>query len=269
MKKVIKILFIILMLIITIYFFDNFILAKFLNKHSLEKESIKFAENFENSPFSISKIIMFSSGYGENKDTNFQKTNWILDIFQYTDIALYISPSGDKLDSSNTIKKLSLENINISAPKLGTSSLYYLDSLNFGTSTTNENFKLDEKLEFTVLNDENANNEIHTNTPVFFTDCSNPITLKYVNKHIKKDFIVNSNEPIFFNGKLLEIADVDLNQLEAKINFTINIQSNDDKNYFYHLSLPICLENDKNSIFEGNILSENEYKDCKFYKKQL
>ena len=110
---------------------------------------------------------------------------------------------GETLTSSNTVKKLSLENISLSAPILGTPSLYYLDSLNFGTANFNGTYKLDDFLEFTVLNDENNNNNIQSNTPVFFTDCSNPITLKYVNPSIKENYTVTSNEPIFFDGRLL------------------------------------------------------------------
>ena len=267
MKKIFKIFFIVLLLIILIYIFTNFILTKFLNKYNFEKDNVQFAQNLQNSPFSISKIIIYSSGYGKNKNTNFQKTNWVLDIFQYSDIAIYISPSTDELDASNTVKKLSLENINFSSPTIGSPFIYYLDSLNFGTATIDENHKIDNSIEFTVLNDENKNNEIQSNTPVFFTDCSNPITLKYVNKKVKENFVVNSNEPLFFNGQLLKMANINLKNLGTTINFNINIQSNDNKNYFYKLSLPLPLENNNSSIYDGSILVKNEYLNYRFIEE--
>ena len=210
----------------------------------------------ENSPFSIGKIVMYSSAYGENKNTTFQKSSWILDILQYSDIAIYINHSGENLTSSNTVKKLWLENFRIQKPNLGIPSLYYLDSLNFGTSDFNENNQLTNSLEFTVLNDENKNHEIQSNTPVFFTDCSNPITLKYVNQSIKENFALASQEPLFFDGRLLEKANISLSDLQATIDFTIHIQSNDNQNYFYAVSLPIFLENENNSINSGSILME-------------
>lgn len=264
MKKLLKTLFIILLLTLSIYLFYNFIFIKYLNKYKLENSSIKINENTQNSPFEISKVIMYSSGYAENQNTTFQQSSWILNILQYSDIAIYIKHSEDELDTSNSVKKLYIDNINFSNPKLGSASLYYLDSLNFGTANIDKNYKLDNPLEFTVLNDENKNNSIQSNTPVFFTDCSNPITLKYVNESVKEDYSITSNEPVFFDGRLLKMASLSLDDLQANINFTIHIESNDNKNYFYDLSLPVILENDNSSIYDGSILVENEYENYKF-----
>lgn len=259
------------LLIISLSFLLIFLLyhlfTRFWNKHSLEQESIKFSESLQNSPFSVSKIIMYSSAYGENQNTTFQKSNWILNILQYTDIAIYLEHSGKNLTSANTLKTLLLENIQISSPTLGNPSLYYLDSLNFGTATFHENYKLDNTTEFTVLNDENKNNEIQSNTPVFFTDCSNPITLKYVNQAVKENYIVTSNEPVFFDGRLLNMANIALTHLEANISFDIHIESNDNIDYFYHFSSPILLENGESSIYDGSILVEKSFENEKFRKK--
>lgn len=267
MKNLMKKILIVLLLILFIFLLYHFILAKFLNKYSLEKEFINFSESIQNSPFSVSKAIMYSSAYGENQNTTFQKSNWILNILQYTDIAIYLEHSGKSLNSANTIKKLSLENIQISPPMLGMPSLYYLDSLNFGTATFHENYKLDNSIEFTVLNDENENNEIQSNTPVFFTDCSNPITLKYVNQSVKENYIVTSNEPVFFDGRLLKMANIPLSNLEANISFDIHLESNNSIDYFYHFSLPIYLENNNSSIYDGSIMIEKSFENYKFIEK--
>ena len=267
MRNLVKKFLIVLLLILFIFLFYHLVLTKFLNKYSLEQESIKFSESVQNSPFSISKVIIYSSAYGENQNTTFQKSNWILNLLQYSDIAIYLEHSGENLNPSNTIKTLTLENIQISSPMLGKPSLYYLDSLNFGTATFHENYKLDNSTEFTVLNDENRNNEIQSNTPVFFTDCSNPITLKYVNQSIKENYIVTSNEPVFFDGRLLNMANIPLGNLESNISFDIHLESNDHTDYFYHFSLPIYLENDDSSIYDGSILVEKNFENDKFRKK--
>jgi len=214
----------------------------------------------------VDKNSAFIINY-ENQNTTFQKSNWVLNILQYSDIAIYLEHSGETLTSSNTIKQLSLENLQISAPKIGTPALYYLDSLNFGTATFSQIHKLDNSIEFTVLNDENKNKEIQSNTPVFFTDCSNPITLKYVNQSIKENYTITSHEPVFFDGRLLQMANVPLADLEADIHFDIYLKSNDNIDYFYHLSLPIFLENDDSSIYDGSILVEKSFENYKFLKK--
>lgn len=195
-------------------------------------------------------MILYSSAFGENKNTTFQQTSWILNIFQYSDIAIYLENNGDTLDSFNTVKKLYLENMTVETPKIGSPNLYYLDSLNFGTPTINENYKIADSLEFTVLNDANKEDNIQYNTPVFFTDCSNPITLKYVNQALKENFEITSNEPVFFNGKLLKMANISLPDLETRIGFRIHVVNHENQDFYYDLSLPITLENEKNSVFE-------------------
>lgn len=267
MKSVIKTLIILFLIILIICIFYNFIWSKFQNKHRFEKSTIQMSESLENSPFSLAKVILYSSAYGNNKNTTFQQTNWILDIFQYTDIAIYIKNTENELNSSNSVKKLFLENISISTPKLGSPNLYYLNTLNFGTPHITEHNKIDTSLEFTVLNDPNQQNNIQYNTPIFFTDCSNPITLKYVNHPIKENFEITSNEPVFFNGKLLKMANINLSDLETTISFTIRIINHNNEEYSYHVSLPIHLTEEENSMDNGNILVEKTYKNLKFIKQ--
>ena len=258
---------VVLLTILLIYLSYHFVFSKSINKAKLEKESLEFAQNYRKTPFSISKIVMYSSGYGKNKNTKFGQNSWILDILQYTDIAIYIYNGEDELSYDNSVKKLWIDEVTLSSPKVGKSNLYYLDSLNFGTANVNEDFKIEDSLEFSVLNDANKENEIQSNTPVFFADCSNPITLKYVNNPIKENYSISTSDPIFFDGKLLKIAGISLDSLQANIHLKINIENNDDGHYSYNLSMPIPLEDAKNSIFDGSILVENEYENLKFLKE--
>ncbi len=267
MKNFIKILFCVLLVFLIFFLFYHFIWLKYLNKYRFEKSSIALHENSENSPFSISKVIVYSSGYGQNKNTTFQQSSWILDIWQYSDIAIYLKNSGEELNSFNTVKKLFLENIHFSSPKIGLPNLYYLDSLNFGTQSVNENYKIADSLDFTVLNDTNEEGSIQYNTPVFFTDCSNPITLKYVNRPVKENYTITSNEPVLFNGNLLKMANIDLKDLEITIGFRIHVVNHENEDYFYDFSLPISLESEEHSIYEGSILFKRDFENLKFMKE--
>ena len=258
MKNFIKFVIVIFVIIAIIYLGYTFI---FTNKRASQT-----AESAQNSPFSISKITVYTSAHGINKNANFQQNNWVLDIWQYSDIAVFIDNGESTLSPENTVKALSLTDISISAPKLGTSNLYYLDTLTFGTPTISENYKLADYLEFTALNDSNENSWAKYNTPIFFTDCSNPITLKYVNNPVKENFEIQANEPVFFDGRLLKMAEIPLDDLAATIHFTVNLKSNDDKKFECKIALPISLENETSSIYDGSVLIENEYEDLSFEK---
>ena len=252
MKKFLKILLIIIFFILCFYLFYYFI---FVHLKVLQNSS----QTPKNNPFSLAKIVVYSSAYGENKDTTFEQSKWILDIFQYSDIALYIDNGNAELNSENTIKKLWIENVKITTPNLGSPHLYYLNSLNFGTANFNKQDEISEHLEFTVLNDENLDSNLQYNTPTFFTDCSNPITLKYVNHSVKNEFEITSNEPLSFNGKLLQTAGISLKDLSAKLQLTIHIINHNNEDFYYNLFLPIPLETETQSILEGNLLFEKSY----------
>lgn len=259
MKKFVKRFVIILLCILAIYLLYRFLFLKPQTQNN--------PETTETSPFSVAKVMLFSSAYGENKDTTFGQSNWILDILQYSDIAIYLENGGADLSAENTVKKLWIEDIALSKPKIGRPSLYYLDSLNFGTAHFNEHNEIQEKLEFTVLNDKNIEDNLQYNTPTFFTDCSNPITLKYVNHSVKSNYEVTSDEPVSFNGKLLEMANISLDDLKAKLDFTVHIVANNNEEFYQRLSIPIELENENNNILSGSILVENDASNLKFTKK--
>lgn len=261
MKKFFKILLMVTLLVLLIYLFYHFAFVPF-------KSSKNSYQNSENSPFSLAKIIVYSSAYGENKDTTFEQSKWILDLFQYSDIALYIDNGNTELNSENTIKKLWLENIKIAKPNIGSPYLYYLNSLNFGTAHFEQQDKIQESLEFTVLNDENLDSNLQYNTPTFFTDCSNPITLKYVNHSIKKGFEISSHETVSFHGKLLQMADIPLVNLASNLQLTIHITNHNNEDFYYDLSLPIPLETQSQSILEGSVLMESSLENKNFLRKE-
>ena len=240
-KKIVLIIVIIILGILDIVLFKNLIYQKYKNKTFIEETDVKFAKELKNSPFKINKIVLYSSGFGINKNTNFQKSNWILDIYEYTDIALFV-------DNKEAIKSLEISNFNSDF-----GNLYYLDVTKFGTEKILNNFQVNPNLSFTVLNDSNQENLINFNTPVFFADGSNPITLKFVNM-VAKDFTIENNEKLKFDGSLLKRVNPNLNKLKTTISFDVSIKDYNNEEYSTTIKLNIPIENSNSSIFDGSIL---------------
>lgn len=254
-KKIILTIIVIILIILDTYLIFNYIYLKYKNKLFIENNDVIFAENIKNSPFRINKIVLYSSGFGQNRNTKFQNSNWILDIYQYTDIALY-------LDCKEAIQSLSISNF-----KSNFGNLYYLDSTKFGTEEILNNYEINSTLEYTVLNDSNEENSINYNTPIFFADGSNPITLKFVNM-IAKNFIIENNEKLEFNGSLLKKTNTKLEDLKSNISFDINIKTYHNEEYSTTVNLNIPIENENSNIFKGSILEENFYYMPPFIKQK-
>ena len=271
MKKVILSFTLIIVLLITIFISYEFIYLTFKNKAELEN-SISEIEKNEQSPFVIEKEAIFNSASAKNNVENkkFDENNWLFTLLQYTDIAIYIKPVDKKLSESNTVKNLSIDNIKIkTSDKLSKSDLYFLDAQNFGTDKFKESDLINENLTFTVLNDKNKDNIIKSNTPVFFSDCSNPITLKLVNV-VDENFKLATNEMYSFNSKILDKykdeTNYDLSNLDYEISFDINLTSYSNVNYTY----PVLITNNYSKLdFEKgyNLIVKTDFTFDKFIEK--
>ena len=249
MKKIILSFSLIILLLAITFISYNFIYATIKNKMELEA-SVEQVEKNNQSPFLIEKEAIFNSASAKNNVGNkkFDENNWLFTLLQYTDIAIYIKPAEKKLSTSNTIKKISIDNIKINkSDNLLDSKLYYLDAQNFGTDIYKDSDLIENELSFSVLNDKNKDNIIKTNTPVFFSDCSNPITLKLVNT-VDDNFKLSTNELYSFNSKILDKYitenNYDIKNLDYEISFDINITSHDDVSYTY----PIVIKNEYSKL---------------------
>lgn len=246
-KNAILIILIIIILFLDFYLFFNYIYIRYKNKNMLETTDIKLFNELSSSPFKIDKIILYSSAYAKNKNTNFQNINWLLDIYQYTDIAIYI-------DSKESIKSLSITN-----PVLKNNShkLYYLDGYQFGTGNFSEDFEINDTLNFSILNFDNSDNSIKYNTPIFFADSSNPITLKFTNT-LFKNFSIPNSEKLIFNGTLLSKTPIKLESLMSNLSICINITTHNNNNYEKLLNINIPIKDETSTIFDGHIYVEED-----------
>lgn len=253
-KKFIILCIYLLISLIILYLLINFVYNKSKLKSSFEKEII-LNNSYETSDiFKINKIVLFSSANAINNETI--RNLWNLNIYQYTDIAIYIDNNIENgLTSKNTVKKLYIDNIDFgNLNTLGTPCFYYKDIKDFGNSNLLEYNKINESLNFNIISNDTP---LDTSKPNFYTTCQIPITIQFVNTNIKKNAIIpNNGTPLKFDGSLLSKANISLNSLLCNLSFNINIISNLDEKFIYNVSFTIPLEDDKNSIYNGYIKQE-------------
>ncbi len=247
MKKKIFIILFFILFIIALAIFFIFYVKKIWNNNQLKQN--------EDPKFNISKIQYYSNVGAVSNQTTYQNPEWNLNVYQYTDIAIYVERIED-YNTDNYIKKLYLNNINISKSEKGVQKLYYLNPVNFGdsdiTNLTDEN-KITDGLEYNIINYENKENDIKYSIPIFFEDCSNPITLRYLNSDIITNYTISTTEPIEFNGSLLKNANINLEDIEANISMDLNLITESGYTHTINLEFEIPLKNKNSTIYDGEI----------------
>ena len=214
--------------------------------------SLKIANQNQNSVFRISRILLYSSGNAIDNSDNKSLQN--LSICQYTDISLSIDNTSyiSDLTTTNTVKELYIDNIQIKTnAEKGNQQLNYKNLNNFGkfeTINTPENGRID----FNIINTNEQNDTADYSTPTFYADCSNPISLGYLNRDIVQNFSINEQTTsLSFNGKLLQQANVNLEEISYVINFDIHIKNYDNDNFVYHATIDGNLNSSDNSLYSG------------------
>jgi hypothetical protein len=248
-----------------------------------------FDEN-KNSSFYISQVLIYSSADGEDESSD--KSLKDISISQYSDIAIYISNDNNskELSEENTINELYIDNIQIETEQQNGKFIFgYKNPKDFGKyadiidSLNTENLSSENTMQNTInlasadttkdidTSDENSKivfDVIHSNSEEvedstkanFFTDCSNPITLGFVNSEIIKHFkLSEENKLLAFNGTILKEANVDLEKITPRISFEIHLVNNLNEEYYRKVYLDIELANNNGSIEDGYIISWSRY----------
>lgn len=219
--------------------------------------SLKIANQNQNSVFRISRILLYSSGNAI--DNSYNKSLQNLSICQYTDIALTIDNTSyiSDLTTTNTVKELYIDNIEITTnAQKGSPYLNYKDLNSFAT------FKLldvpeNGRIDFNIIHTNEQNESADYSTPTFYADCSNPISLGYINRDIVENFSVDDQvNSLSFNGKLLGQAGVNLDEISYVLNFDIHIKNYDDDNFTYHATINVNL-NDSDGTLNSGYLYES------------
>ncbi len=124
-KKKIILCTIVLILLFIVFFLAYLVFNKYVLKSNFENSVLNFADKNQSTIFEIKKVALFSNCNAKNK--NISVSNYTLEnIYQYTDIALFISNESVEKNLENTFKKVSIENIKFNTmPSIRTTSIIF------------------------------------------------------------------------------------------------------------------------------------------------
>ena len=248
--KNVKLAFVILIIlaIILLILYYNFVFSDAFAKNNFANQMIEIAEENESPIFTIQRILLYNSANAIDNSENQSLSN--LSISQFTDISIYIdnSQTVSDLTDENTVKELYIDNIDITANSdMGTKILNYKNPLNFGKYQdvlSPEN----DRIDFAIVNTNDENQNHNYDEPTFYTDCSNPISLGYLNKDILTNYSVSSDSSsVSFNGKVLQEANVNLQDINYTLSYTIHIVNNLNQKFAYNMKLNVDLD----GIYDG------------------
>lgn len=243
---------IIIILITAIFFIRNF----FINKN-FENDALSFYDLNETIPFSVKKMVLFSSATANSKNINQSVSS--LNISQYCDIGIYLN----NLDKENNIiKSIYIDKISISPTELGTPSLYKKNLLDLGKCSFEEKNIIQDNFHYNIIN---LDKKIDYNNYEMYNDGSTPISLGFFNKNIKENFLTDDKE-ILYNGSLLKKASIPQISIKCNVSFTINIITNNDEHYICNITVDIPFENNESSIYTDGYVTENIDKSSKFIR---
>ena len=224
-----KLIFVILLIALFAVFllYYVFIFSKNFARNQFANEMINISDENENSIFSIQKLLLYSSANAIDSSENQSLKN--MSIYQYTDLSIYIDnlETVSDLTDENTVKELYIDNIVITSnADRGIKLLNYKNPLDFGK------FKMlqapeNNRIDFTIVNTNSENENHDYSKPTFYTDCSNPITLGFMNKDILTNYSVSADSStVSFNGKVLQEANIPIEDINYTLNFSIHIVNN-------------------------------------------
>ena len=114
----------------------------------------------------------------------------------------------------------------------------------------NKNIQGNDKIEFNIVYTNEENEKANYDEPTFYTDCSNPITLEYLNNNIVSHYKMDENKSVAFDGSILKEAGIETESLSCKVKFKINIVNNNDEKYSCWINFAIPLDD----IYEGTTM---------------
>lgn len=279
-NKLVKfIVFILLVILLAVLIKINYTDAQ--RKVALENTIADMTTLNSKQTFSIDKIYLYSSANATNNET--KKSMWNLNVYQYTDIALYISGNATNKDQ-NTIKELYTDNVKFDSLNVGTPNMHYKSLFEFGKFNLETENIITDRLNYEVIEpakaeqkdnvsinsevtntadnieirDTNTNSSNNINStsdilyvetlnyskPQIYSDVSNPITLEYMNL-IKSNYLVSDIEnPLVYNGSLLKRAGVDLTSISGNITFKIHIKNILGESYVANVKIAIPLKDE-------------------------
>ena len=262
--KNVKLAFVILIILCLalVFAYYYFVLNDSIYRDNYANQMIGISDNNENTIFSIQKVVLYSNANAidNSKDQSLSDVS----ICQYSDLGISIdnSQSSSELTDENTVKQLYIDNI-VMTSKLdkGTKILNYKNPFSFGKYKEIES-PINNRIDFKIINTNQENESNNYDEPTFYTDCSNPINLGYLNKDLLTKYSVsNESSTVSFNGKVLKEANISLDDINYNLKFTIHIVNNLNEKFSYNMNLDVNLD----GIYDGytyraKSTSGNEYR---------
>ena len=243
----------IVLLILSIFVYTHIFKVENVRKTYAE-ETTKFIENNENPVFKIGQIVLYSSANAIDNSNGDLKD---IDISQFTDMEIYIDNKvkTTEITAENTINEMYISNIKIeSQSKDGEKIFNYKNPQNCGKYVDLSNWEADGIL-FNIARTNEEDKNANYDQNIFYTDCSNPISLGYINKNILKGCQVSKEiGTVAFDGSILKSAGIDTKNLKTKISFSINITNNYNEKFVCDLSVDIDLESEDDGIYSGYLI---------------
>lgn len=253
-KKVLIIIDIILFLV-TVFAY-KYIFDIETGKTVYAEETERIVENAENPVFKIDKIVLWSSAYAvDNSDKSLKD----IDISQFTDIEIYIDNLSKikEVTAENTVNSLFIDNIKIETNELNRDVRFnYKNPYNCGKFEDISNWEADGIL-FKVVTTNQKQADADFNDNLFYTDCSNPITLGYLNKNFLTNCEIGGESGLIsFDGSILSKVVQNITQLNSKISFDIHIVNNYNESFISKVAFDIDLTENDHAIDSGFLNKE-------------
>lgn len=126
------------------------------------------------------------------------------------------------------------------------------------------------RIDFNIVNTNSENENNDYSKPTFYTDCSNPISLGYMNQDILTNYAVSKDaNTISFNGKVLKEANVSLEDINYTLTFKIHIVNNLNQKFVYNMKLDVGLDDSNGGIYNGYVFKgkNTSGKEYRFFKE--
>lgn len=239
-----------LLLLIFALVLANLLFTRIYSKQSFENSVMNFSKKNESTIFQIKNITFFSSCDAKNK--NISSSNFTIEnLYQYTDMALFISSPNPEKGLENTLKSVYIDNIKFTkTPELGIPNLYYKNIENFAKSEIVDTNVINDRLDFSISSDDITN----LDSPVLYNNLANPIVLSFINQNIKNDYtITDTSKAITYDGSLLKRCEILLNSIRTSISFDIYITNNLNQEFKCSVFIDIPIDTDSSSLYDGTI----------------
>jgi len=265
-KKVLTIIIVLILMSIILYTYYK-IIYMHRNNNIFAQESEKYSQEANNPVFKIDKVLMYSDANIEDlsEDKNLSQIN----ISQFTDFAIYIDNKVKSSDitAENTINKLYVDNISITDLSMGQQKIFYKDVNDFCKYKSIKDGV--NKIDYKVIHTNEEKSDI-SDANRFYTDCSEPFIVSYVNENIVKNRDVsNLHERISLDGSMLKLLDISLDELNYKISFRVNIENNLGEIYYCNMLLNVNLNSEEGGIYTGYIMQIHDLKSFDYRFRKL